>query len=238
MAQSNPKRLDRRDYHVVWICPGVALDPARVMLDEEHNRPIYNADYDENSYICGTMEGHNVVLATNPPGMSGNVIAGRFAGPIFNTFPNIKMTMLIGIGGGVPSPTPADDTLKDIHLGDVMVGWPGDGKQAVVYYESGRLLHDGYKHKGDKESCAGCNDFEMVVRNPRTRKHQNQFIFHRGQIGTGNAIVVDANHRDSISKRCGGLQCIEMSAAGVDANKNCLVIRGISDYYNTHKNEI
>ncbi|KAI1322280.1 hypothetical protein F5Y16DRAFT_413326 [Xylariaceae sp. FL0255] len=297
MAQSNLKQLHRKDYHVVWVCPGVALDPARLMLEEEHDRPVYDANYDDNTYICGTMEGHNVVLATNPPGMAGNVTAGRLAVPIFKTFPNVKMTMLIGIGGGVPSPTPADDTLKDIHLGDVVVGWPGDGKQAVVYYESGRLHSDkfeilgtidrpdwvllnalgilesyhkfgttrfsehlkrldkhkqfahpdlqqdklfqpSYGHKEGKESCAECDDREMVYRNPRTREHQDQFIFHRGRIGTGNAIVVDANQRDLISERCGGLQCIEMSAAGVDASRNCLVIRGISDYCDTHKNGV
>lgn len=299
MAQCTRKQLDRKDYHVVWICPGakVALNPARLLLDEEHDRPVYDASYDENTYICGTMGGHTVVLTTTPPGMRGNVNAGRLVGPIFKTFPNIKMTLLVGIGGGVPSSIPADDPWKDIHLGDVVIGWPGDGKEAVIYYESGRthvdsfevlgtidrpdwvllnalgvlesnhdfhrtdfskylgklqenkqyarpdLKHDmlfrpDYKHKGDRGDCAECDNCEVVERKPRTREHQDQFIFHRGRIGTGNAIVEDGNQRDAISTRCGGLQCIEMSAAGVDAYRNCLVIRGISDYCDSHKNGI
>lgn len=46
--------------------------------------------------------GHNVVVATCPPGLSGNVNASRVAGPMFKTFANIRMAVLVGIGGGVP----------------------------------------------------------------------------------------------------------------------------------------
>ena len=301
MAQlTSKRRLDRKDYHVAWICPGpeVSLDPPRLLLDEEHDRPIYDASYDQNTYICGTMAGHNVVLATTPPGMRGNVNAGRLVGPLFSTFPNIKMTLLVGIGGGVPSRTSADNPLEDIHLGDVVVGWPGDGTDAVIYYESGRSLvdnhfeiigkidrpdwvllqalgvlqsnhrfnqtsfdnhvhrlqadqrfahpgieHDrlfrsGYKHQGKKQDCVTCDDSERVQRKGRTEEHKEKLVFHAGRIGTGNSIILDGEKRDWINERCGGLQCIEMSAAGVDATRNCLVIRGISDYCDSHKNGV
>lgn len=42
----------------------------------------------------------------------------------YNTFPNIKITLLVGIGGGVPRQLP-QDPLEDIYLGDVVIGWPG-----------------------------------------------------------------------------------------------------------------
>ncbi|ETS75190.1 hypothetical protein PFICI_13674 [Pestalotiopsis fici W106-1] len=305
MAESDLKPLRRHDYHVAWICPGddVALDPARLLFDEEHPRPEFDADYDDNTYYFGTMGGHNVVLATTSPGMRGNVNASRLTSPMFKTFPNIKMTMVVGIGGGVPSESPADDALKDIHLGDVIVGWPGDGKPAVVYYESGRSLVDGfeqlgqvdkpdwvllqalakiksdhrfdtikptprprtgfranlnnlqqydpqyaypgyqhdklfrsgYNHQGQKEDCADCASGELIDRKPREERHQGQLVFHQGRIGTGNSVILDGQLRDQISRENGGLQCIEMSAAGVDASRNCLVIRGISDYCDSHK---
>lgn len=38
--------------------------------------------------------------------------------------------------------------------------------------------------------------------------------------------------------RCDGALCVEMEAAGVDANRRCLVIRGISDYADSHKNDM
>lgn len=62
-------------------------------------------------------------------------------------------------------------------------------------------------------------------------------MFHRGRIASGNAVVRDGKHRDQIRDRCGGALCIEMEAAGVDAGGRCLVIRGISDYSDSHKND-
>lgn len=46
------------------------------------------------------------------------------------------MTLLVGVGGGVPLAQPVDDPTKDVYLGDVVVGWPGDGDPAYVCYES------------------------------------------------------------------------------------------------------
>ncbi|KAF1981079.1 kinesin light chain, partial [Aulographum hederae CBS 113979] len=139
------KQLCCTDYRVAWICPlcDVELLPACLMLDEEHQPPAYNTHYDENTYIFGIISGHAVVIATCPSGLTGNVNAGKLTGSMFKTFPNIKMALLVGIGGGVPYSIPREDPLQDIHLGDVVVGWPGDGKPAVVYYDSGRWKGDG-----------------------------------------------------------------------------------------------
>ncbi|KAL8903006.1 MAG: hypothetical protein Q9207_004213 [Kuettlingeria erythrocarpa] len=139
MASIN-KHLTRGDYHVAWICPvaDIELLPARLMLDEEYPTPSYDTHYDENTYICGTIKGHTVVVATCPQGETGNVNAGRLTGPMFKTFPNIRMAVLVGIGGGIPRPEVSEDSLKDIHLADVAVGWPADGKPACVYHDRGR----------------------------------------------------------------------------------------------------
>ncbi|KAF2802720.1 kinesin light chain [Mytilinidion resinicola] len=300
MASSNTQ-LTCADYHVAWICPlaDVELLPAYLMLDEEHSTPPYSQHYDENTYICGTINGHNVVIATCPPGETGNVNAGRLTGPMFKTFPNIRMAVLVGIGGGIPSPTPSEDSLKNIHLGDVVVGLPGDGKPACVYHDRGRLKLDGkteilgtmqnpdwrladalgilalkYKlgqttipkqlerlrshkefahpgfqhdrlfsatchHNGDYESnCEACDQDELVQRPQRTKDDKNKVVFHRGRIATGTSVIQDGELRDQISARCDGALCVEMEAAGVDVNRKCLVIRGISDYADSHKNDV
>jgi hypothetical protein len=137
---SSRKPLACTDYHVAWICPlaDVELVPARLMLDEEHPIPLYNTHFDENAYICGAINGHNVVIATCPQGETGNVNAGHLTGSMFKSFPNIRMAVLVGIGGGIPRSPPSEDPLHDIHLGDVVVGWPGDGKPACVYHDRGR----------------------------------------------------------------------------------------------------
>ncbi|KAH7139508.1 nucleoside phosphorylase domain-containing protein [Dendryphion nanum] len=287
------------DYHVAWICPlpDVELFPARLMLDEEHPTPTYDTHYDENLYICGTMNGHTVVITTCPPGETGNVNAARLTGPMFKTFPNIRMTVLVGIGGGIPRAA-SDDPIDDIHLGDVVVGWPGDGNPACVYYDRGksmvngqfqivgsiqnpewrltaalgvlasdhvlerttfddqlkrlqihkefdhpgiqndRLFRASYQHVGPHGSnCIPCNRSELVPRLPRSPDDQNKLVFHFGRIATGNSVIQDGELRDVISARCGGAICIEMEAAGVDVNTRCLVICGISNYADSHKND-
>jgi hypothetical protein len=73
------------------------------------------------------------------------------------TFSNINMALLVGIGGGIPHAITPEDRLDDIHLGDVVLGWPGDGKLACVYHKRGRARADG--------------EFEMVgtMQNPDLR---------------------------------------------------------------------
>jgi hypothetical protein len=135
MASNNPPPRSE-DYHVAWICAVADLDllPARLMLDSVHPTPKYNTQYDENTYVCGTINGHNVVMTSCPPREADNFM--------FKSFPNIKMTVLVGIGSGIPRATIPDDPCEDIHLGDVVVGWPGDGKPAYVYHDPGRTKAD------------------------------------------------------------------------------------------------
>ena len=301
MASS--KQFGCSDYHVAWICPvaDVELLPARLMLDEEHPAPPYNTHYDDNTYICGSISGHMVVVATCPQGESGNVNAGRLTGSMFRTFPNIRMAVLVGIGGGIPMEV-SEDPLENVHLGDVVVGWPGDGKPACVYYDRGRskvnghfelvgtvgnpdrrltnalsvlvsdnemgktrfddqlarlhrsikkrkfahpgLEHDRlfkavYRHVGDYRSgCKGCDPTELVQRPKRTEDDKDVLVFHQGRIATGNAVIQDGELRDEIGARCDGALCVEMEAAGVDVNRQCLVIRGISDYADSHKSDL
>ncbi|WYZ43686.1 hypothetical protein EsH8_VII_000122 [Colletotrichum jinshuiense] len=61
---------------------------------------------------------------------------------------------------------------------------------------------------------------------------------HYGVIGSGNSVVKDGISRDEIVQRLGDkCICFEMEAAGLMDNFPCLVIRGICDYADTHKND-
>lgn len=136
-----PRKLKTSDYHVAWLAlvADFELLPSRLMLDEEHGAPDYDTKYDDNVYTFGRMAGHNVVIATCPPGLTGNVNAGRVSGPMFKTFSGIRMAVLVGIGGGMPAPKPSDDPTQNVHLGNIVVGWPGDGGPACVHYDAGRI---------------------------------------------------------------------------------------------------
>jgi hypothetical protein len=148
--RNKTKRLACTDYNVAWICalPDLELLAARVLLDEEHATPIFDTKYDQNTYTCGLVGGHRVVLACLPSGRSGNVSASHLTMPMFNTFPNIKITLLVGIGGGVPIDLMTPSRREDIYLGDVVVGWPADGSPAVIQYDLGRWKVDEFEQRG------------------------------------------------------------------------------------------
>jgi nucleoside phosphorylase len=59
---------------------------------------------------------------------------------------------------------------------------------------------------------------------------------HYGLIASANQLMKDAEIRDSLAKEAGVL-CFEMEAAGLQDHFPCLVIRGICDYSDTHKND-
>ncbi|KAK4889604.1 hypothetical protein LTR27_011588 [Elasticomyces elasticus] len=64
---------------------------------------------------------------------------------------------------------------------------------------------------------------------------------HYGTIASGNTLVKSALHRAGLLERLSleGIEpiCIEMEAAGLMNNFPCLVIRGICDYADQHKND-
>jgi nucleoside phosphorylase len=59
---------------------------------------------------------------------------------------------------------------------------------------------------------------------------------HYGLIASANQLMKNAEIRDSLAEEAGVL-CFEMEAAGLQDHFPCLVIRGICDYSDTHKND-
>ena len=68
------------------------------------------------------------------------------------------------------------------------------------------------------------------------RKDPNPRIWY-GLIASGNKVIRDESCRDSLSDRDTKILCVEMEAAGLMDRFPCLVIRGISDYADKHKND-
>lgn len=58
----------------------------------------------------------------------------------------------------------------------------------------------------------------------------------QGVIASANSLMKDAFVRDTLSRE-NGVLCFEMEAAGLMNNFPCLVVRGICDYSDTHKND-
>ncbi|KAL3496633.1 hypothetical protein BJX62DRAFT_250414, partial [Aspergillus germanicus] len=96
-----------------------------------------------------------------------------------------------------------------------------------------RLYRVDYDHEGE-EDCTPCDANSIETRTPRK---SNVPVVHYGLIASGNAVIKDPRYRDEMRK-VWNVACFEMEAAGLMDNFPCLVIRGISDYCDTHKNDI
>ncbi|KAH0161653.1 purine and uridine phosphorylase, partial [Aureobasidium melanogenum] len=96
------------------------------------------------------------------------------------------------------------------------------------------LYHPDHLHKGG-QSCCGCGTENRIRREPRSNRLLP--VVHYGTIASGDRVMKDAIERDKISQSLGGILCFEMEAAALMNNFRCLVIRGISDYSDSHKND-
>ncbi|KAJ9604631.1 hypothetical protein H2200_010745 [Cladophialophora chaetospira] len=75
----------------------------------------------------------------------------------------------------------------------------------------------------------------VVRREPRNADEDDPKI-HYGLIGSADQLMKNALVRDKIAER-EGILCFEMEASGLMNDFPCLVIRGICDYADSHKNK-
>lgn len=206
------------------------------------------------------------------------------------SFP-IKIGLMVGIAGGVPS------ELRDIRLGDVVVSQPTDMHGGVVQWDFGKMEQGGvfrrtgtlnkpprvllgvlqtlqalemrrgtripeflqemfernpkmkkkfsfqqsendqlfeaaYSH-GSGTDCSNCQRDRTVKRDARD---DDEPVIHYGNIASGDEVMKDGPTRDLIAEK-ETIICFEMEAAGLSDSFPCLVIRGICDYADSHKNK-
>ncbi|CAG7947298.1 unnamed protein product [Penicillium olsonii] len=290
---SNPE-----EYTIGWISAiTTEYVAAQALLDERHDAPAHLSSRNRNDYTLGRIGKHNVVIATLPMGEYGTNSAALVAEDMMQSFPNVRIVLMVGIGGGVPSQK------HDIRLGDIVVSVPSNGRGGVVQYDFGKTIQDqdfkptgflnqpptvlrtalsGLKayyefeghqidetinailerkprlrknyrapdassdrlyqshvvHPSEEDlSCqSSCSDGLLVSRPPRTEEDDNPAI-HYGLIASANQLMKDAVARDKLAAQMDVL-CFEMEAAGLMNNFPCLVIRGICDYSDSHKNKV
>jgi nucleoside phosphorylase len=128
---------DPQDYTVGWIC-AVTTEyvAARTFLDEVHEGPKSVSEHDSNDYTLGKVGPHNVIIAVLPDGEYGTDSAASVARDMLHTFPNVRIGLMVGIGGGAPNRN------HDVRLGDIVVGSPRDGKSGVLQYDFGKTIQD------------------------------------------------------------------------------------------------
>jgi nucleoside phosphorylase len=96
------------------------------------------------------------------------------------------------------------------------------------------LFEATYDHEAG-QTCDGCNPNRQDTR--QARDSEEKVVVHYGTIASGNQVIKDAAVRDKLSAELGGVLCFEMEAAGLMNSFPCLVVRGICDYADSHKNK-
>ncbi|RCI10029.1 hypothetical protein L249_8732 [Ophiocordyceps polyrhachis-furcata BCC 54312] len=110
---------DPRRYTIGWISAILEeFVAAQGLFDEKHEQRFMQRTNDDNQYALGKIGNHNVVMAVFPIGHSGVAAATMAAKDMVHTFSNVRVCLMVGIGGGVPS------AKHDIRLGDVIVSAP------------------------------------------------------------------------------------------------------------------
>src|ERR1700684_591547 len=99
--------------------------------------------------------------------------------------------------------------------------------------EQDRLFEPSSDHHGLDNACDNCEINGQVARPARDRHDP---VIHYGLIASGNQVIKHGVTRDKLGQEL-GILCFEMEAAGLMDNFPCLVIRGICDYADSHKNK-
>lgn len=276
------------DYTIGWVCALPNEQAAALFMLDERHEDLPNPSNDQNAYTLGNIGKHKVVIAGLPKGRYGNSSSATVATRMISTFPNIRVGLMVGIGGGIPQKT---------RLGDVVISCPTGSEPGVVQWDMGKAEYGGQfrrtgslappptalltalgKFEADQitsrkkmfsyldglrrisnvpksflksdslkdvlyesnyghtqgDDCSHCNEAMVVQREPR----EDDMMIHCGLIASGNQVIKDAILRDNLYRKFdSNVLCVEMEAAGLMNDFPCVVIRGICDYADSHKNK-
>jgi nucleoside phosphorylase len=120
------------------------------------------------------------------------------------------------------------------YLTEMLQKYPNmaEGQYTHQGPENDQLFKMDYLHEGSG-TCRKCDSNQIVE---RVHRRNTQPKIHYGTIGSGNGVIKDGTTREQLRKELGVL-CVEMEAAGLMDEFSCLVIRGICDYADSHKNK-
>ncbi|KAL9618763.1 MAG: hypothetical protein Q9160_006557 [Pyrenula sp. 1 TL-2023] len=144
-----------------------------------------------------------------------------------NSPPQELLTTIPKVQRDYNDPGKMDEVAQNMKL---MKGWNGYERPA-----EDNLYRKDYPHQVGN-SCANCTTDNLCIRSPR--ENEREVIVHYGTIASSNSVMKDAEERDFHAQDAKlNMLCFEMEAAGLMNAIPCLVVRGICDYSDSHKND-
>jgi nucleoside phosphorylase len=117
-------------------------------------------------------------------------------------------------------------------LSGMLTAYPKLQKYARPAPELDILFSSDSKHVRDEPTCDKCDQSKAA---PPRSSIGPEILY--GTIASGDSVIKDAEVRDELSRASGEALCFEMEAAGLSNGFPCVVIRGICDYADSHKND-
>ncbi|KAM3560250.1 hypothetical protein ARSEF4850_003730 [Beauveria asiatica] len=187
------------------------------------------------------------VVVSQPEGTSGGVVQydlgkarpnGKFElKGVLNKPPQVLLNALAALQSEHEMTTPkVPDLLEAMWVRMPQMKKPRGKEPSYVHQgvENDRLFSPAYDHIGG-HNCDNCDLSEQIQRDTRITTDPK---IHYGIIASGNTLTKDTSTRDKIAESAGrDCICVEMEAAGLMDPFPCLVIRGICDYADSHKND-
>ncbi|OJJ46491.1 hypothetical protein ASPZODRAFT_96755 [Penicilliopsis zonata CBS 506.65] len=218
---------------VVGVCGGVPTDPTDTTREVLLGDAIISTGIVQ--YDFGRRLPNKMVRKTDGPG-------GHLSRPSKEIQSFLRQVS--GLGGRRRL---EDHTLR--YLTEIStVRYPGQSED--------RLYHPTYRHRhytgevctrcaaDDGETCervheiscdeSGCGDVNLVSR--RRRLTQGTPQIHFGLVASGDLVMKSGGHRDEIAKTERAI-AFEMEGAGVCDNVPTVIIKGVCDYADSHKNK-
>lgn len=119
----------------------IEYEAVALLVDEwyDDDSRSLKAPNDTNTYLFGRMGDVDIVLIRLAE--SGKVGAGRSAASLQSIYPGLKILLLTGICGGVPSSAEGEEEEEELLLGDVIIG------TSMVPYDNGKRYDGGFEIK-------------------------------------------------------------------------------------------
>jgi nucleoside phosphorylase len=169
MSPAAPR--NRRDFEIAIIC-ALLLEANAVhavfdKLWKDEGKHYGQAPGDENTYTTGVIGDHNVVLAYMPG--IGKVNASAVAASLKSSFIGIRLALIVGVCGGVPS-VRADAKREEIFLGDVIFS------NALIQYDFGRQYPKEIRRKDTIEDSLGRSSWKIraIIAKLRTSLYRQE----------------------------------------------------------------
>ncbi|KAH8692088.1 hypothetical protein BGW36DRAFT_304447 [Talaromyces proteolyticus] len=130
----------------------------------------------------------------------------------------------------------------------------------LFYPEQDMLFKPSYRHKHQASQCCtvcencingtdpicevalesicqdtGCDEAQLIQR--RRQNSKNKPMVHIGLIGSGDMVVKSGTYRDMVAKETNVI-AFDMEGAGVWDTFPCVIIKGVCDYADSHKNKL